>query len=112
MHDKCRIGIKFAISFLPFFFILFFFYFSFYFRGAGGGGRGGHADPEIRRGWPQKIFRPVGPQFGQKIRGAGPPGSLPWIRHGYRTRSLPVRISVQKEGALQTAKIPENRAPG
>ena len=31
MHDKCRIGIKFAISFLPFFSILFFFCFSFYF---------------------------------------------------------------------------------
>ena len=29
----------------------------------------------------KNFFRPFGPQFGLKIRGGGPPGPLPWIRH-------------------------------
>ena len=45
-------------------------------------GGNGHPDPEIRgggggSGLPKKLFRPFGPQFGLKIRGGGPPGSLP-----------------------------------
>ena len=42
-------------------------------------------DIEIREGpgLPQKCFRPLGPQFGVKIRGgwAAPPAPFPWIRH-------------------------------
>ena len=37
---------------------------------------GGHPDPEIG-GVSKKIFRPIRPQFGLKIRGGG----LPWIHH-------------------------------
>ena len=49
----------------------------------GGGGGSGHPDPEIRSGQsPKNFFRPFGPQFGLKIRGA-PPRPLPWIRHWY-----------------------------
>ena len=29
----------------------------------------------------KKIFRPFGPQFGPKLREAGPPRPLPWICH-------------------------------
>ena len=38
----------------------------------GGGGGGSHPDPEIRRrpGLQKIFFRPFGPQFGLKIRGA------------------------------------------
>ena len=49
---------------------------------------GGHADPEIRGGGLKEIvFRPFGPHFGLKIRGAGPPGPSPgtttvWSRYG------------------------------
>ena len=57
-------------------------------RGSGGsrpsdnGGGGGHLDPEIRGARsPKKNFGPLGPQFGPKIRGGGPPGPLPGIRH-------------------------------
>ena len=40
-------------------------------------GGGGPPDPEIRGGGFQKpFFRTFGPQFGLKIRGAGPPGPL------------------------------------
>ena len=48
-------------------------------------GRGvvSHLDPEIRGGGggiPKKIFQPLGPQLGLKIRGGlGPPGPLPWM---------------------------------
>ena len=46
--------------------------------GGGGGGGGSHPDPE-KRGRPslqKKFFWSFGPQFGLKIRGAGPsPGS-------------------------------------
>ena len=40
------------------------------------GGGGGHLDPEVRGspGLKKIIFRPFGPQFGLKVRGAGPPG--------------------------------------
>ena len=34
-----------------------------------GGGVGGHPDPEIRGAVSKKIFWPLGPQFGLKIRG-------------------------------------------
>ena len=47
-------------------------------------GRPGHPEPEITgegRGIKKKFFRPFGPQFGLKIRGAGPPGPQPWICH-------------------------------
>ena len=38
----------------------------------------GHSDPEIRGGRsPKNVFRPLGPQFGQKIRGGGPTGPSP-----------------------------------
>jgi len=40
-------------------------------------GEPGHRDPEMRGGGPvlKKIFfGPFGPQFGPKLRGAGPPG--------------------------------------
>ena len=42
-----------------------------------GGGGGDHPDPSDKRGAPvsKKIF------FGLKIRGAGPPGPLPWLRN-------------------------------
>ena len=41
------------------------------------GGGGDHPDPSDKRGAPvsKKIF------FGLKIRGARPPGPLPWLRH-------------------------------
>ena len=41
----------------------------------GGGGRGGHLDPEIRRGpgLKTKFFRPFGPHFGPQIRGVTEP---------------------------------------
>ena len=40
------------------------------------GGGEGHLDPEVRGspGLKKIIFRPFGPQFGLKVRGAGPPG--------------------------------------
>ena len=40
-----------------------------------------HSDPEIRGGALKKIFyRPVGPQFGPKMRGGpGSPRLIPWI---------------------------------
>ena len=43
--------------------------------GVGGGGRGGHLDPEIRRGpgLKTKFFRPFGPHFGPQIRGVTEP---------------------------------------
>ena len=51
----------------------------------GAGGRGGHPDPEIKGGGggrlKKKIFRRFGPHFGLKVRGGGPPGPFPWIRH-------------------------------
>ena len=40
-------------------------------------GRPGHPEPEITgegRGIKKNFFRPFGPQFGLKIRGAGPSG--------------------------------------
>ena len=47
----------------------------------GGGGGVGHPETEIReagRRSPKNFFRPFGPQFGLKIRGApGPPGPSP-----------------------------------
>ena len=49
-----------------------------------GGGRGGHADPEIRGGpgFQKKFFRLFGSHFGQTITGGGgPPGPSP----GYAT---------------------------
>ena len=42
-------------------------------RPSGKGGRGGG----VGAGLPQFFFRPFGPQFGQKVRGAGPPGPSP-----------------------------------
>ena len=47
--------------------------------GPGGGRGGGHPDPEIRGmpGLKKTFFRPFAPQFGLKIRGAGPPGPSP-----------------------------------
>ena len=42
-------------------------------KGGGGGGGGGNQ---------KTFFWPFGPQFGLKLRGGGPPGPLPWIRHG------------------------------
>ena len=51
----------------------------------GGGGVGGHLDPEIRGkpGLKKFFFRPYGPQFGLKLRGkgGGSPGLLPRICH-------------------------------
>ena len=44
-------------------------------------GEGGAIVRTLRRRFPKKIFRPFGLQFGLRIRGAGPPGALPWIRH-------------------------------
>ena len=35
---------------------------------------------------PKKFF--FGPQFGLKIRGGGPPGPLPWIRHWWHIISI------------------------
>ena len=55
-------------------------------RGGGGGhpglpirGGAGHPDPEIIGVERSKknFFRPLGPQFGPKIRGAGSPGPSP-----------------------------------
>ena len=45
----------------------------------GGGGGSGHPDPEIIGVGRSKknFFRPLGPQFGPKIRGADPPGPSP-----------------------------------
>ena len=43
----------------------------------GGGGVSGHPDPEIRGGPISIFFRPLGPQFGVKVRGGGPPGPSP-----------------------------------
>ena len=51
-----------------------------------GEGGGGHPNSEIRGGppvSPPNFFRPIGPQFGLKIKwggGGAPPGPLPWIR--------------------------------
>ena len=40
----------------------------------GGGGRGGHPDPEIKGGAvSKKFFQPFGLEFGLKIRGRTPP---------------------------------------
>ena len=48
----------------------------------GGGWGRGYPDPEIRVGQsPKKFFQPFGPQFGLKITGGRPPGSLSWIHH-------------------------------
>ena len=44
-------------------------------------GEGGAILRTLRRRFPKKIFRPFGLQFGLRIRGAGPPGALLWIRH-------------------------------
>ena len=43
-----------------------------------------HPDREIRGGPSLKkmFFQSFGPQSGMKIMGGGPPGPLPWIRHG------------------------------
>ena len=43
------------------------------------GGSRHHPDPEIRgmTGLKKIFFRPFAPQFGLKIRGAGPPGPSP-----------------------------------
>ena len=42
------------------------------------GGGGGNSDPEITGGGLKTTFiRPVGPQFGLKIRGGGGPGPSP-----------------------------------
>ena len=44
----------------------------------GGGGEGGHPDPQMGGGEvSKKIFRPLGSQFDLKIRGGGPPGPSP-----------------------------------
>ena len=45
----------------------------------GGGGGAGQPDPEIIGVERSKknFFRSLGPQFGPKIRGAGPPGPSP-----------------------------------
>ena len=44
----------------------------------GGGGGRRHSDPEIRGGqFPKNFFWSFGPQFGLKLRGAGPPGPSP-----------------------------------
>ena len=47
--------------------------------GVGEGRAGGHPDPEIRGmpGLKKIFFRPLAPQFGLKIRGAGPLGPSP-----------------------------------
>ena len=46
-----------------------------------------HPDPEMREtAVSKKIFRPLGPPFGLKIRrGSRGPGSLPWIRQWLRS---------------------------
>ena len=58
-------------------------------------GRGGHPDPEIRGGGgglKKNLFRPFGPQFGLKIRGAGgPPGTSPGSAIGHCRREDPLR---------------------
>ena len=47
-----------------------------------GGGGGWSSRPLDKGGWcPKNFFLPFGPLFGLKIRGDGPPGPLPWIRH-------------------------------
>ena len=50
-------------------------------RGGGGGGVGAGNHTRIQvgggGGLPKFCFRPLGPQFGLKIRGAGPPGFSP-----------------------------------
>ena len=50
-------------------------------RGGGGGGLGPETRPVKKGGGggglPKFCFRPLGPQFGLKIRGAGPPGFSP-----------------------------------
>ena len=62
----------------------------------GGGGRGRQSSRALRKGavggggsgLPPKFFRAFGPQFGPRIRGRpGAPGTLPWIRHWFSTRS-------------------------
>ena len=54
--------------------------------GKGGGGGGGFPDSEIRWGAVSKIklFRPFGPQFGLKIRGARAPSLHPPLRIAFR----------------------------
>ena len=49
----------------------------------GGGGGGRSSSPWDKGGTraQKKFFLPLGFIFGLKIRGAGPPGPLPWIRH-------------------------------
>ena len=48
-------------------------------KGGGGGLGGGHPDLEIRGEGqsPKNFFPPFGPQFGLKMGGCGPPGTLP-----------------------------------
>ena len=61
--------------------------------GGGGGGGAGHPDPETSGGGGlQKIFfRPLGPRFGLKIRGAratrAPPLDPPLSKHGLSRRT-------------------------
>ena len=52
-----------------------------------------HPDREIRGGPSLKkmFFQSFGPQSGMKIMGGGPPGPLPWIRHGLLNGSPPLR---------------------
>ena len=47
----------------------------------GGGGRSSRPWDKGESGLPKKFFRPFGPHFGLKIKGGGPPGPLPLIRH-------------------------------
>ena len=56
-------------------------------RGGGGGGR-----------CPKKIFRPFGPQYGIKIRGAGPPGPSPGSATGLFVSLLLFFVSQNRSG--------------
>ena len=54
-----------------------------------GGGQGGH---------------PSGPQFGLKITGGGPPGTLPWVRH---CNSLSLKRAGYRDSAREEDKYEE-----
>ena len=71
-------------------------------REGGEGALGGLPDPLIRGGggggFPKKLFRPFGPQFGLTIWRGGRAGTLPWIRPGVTKNpsldSLPFHVAL------------------
>ena len=72
------------------------------------GGVGGHPDPEIRGGpVSRNFFRPFGRPFGRKIRGAGPPGPS----SGSATANQPNRLLKCKENHSKLSEIFRNITP-